>query len=190
MMIPMLNIVNTNTDGAVAEGGKANFAVTLAAKPTGDVTVNWTTADGTAVQPADYTTKSGSLTFTGNEKIKTFFVDTIDDDNDEPDQENFVVRLSGETPSDVVYLNQEASVSLNDNDTEPTLSFGTIPTITEGEASTSTIQIPVSLNNPSNQEITVDFAVTAGTAALTHDYTVVTSPQQINLPPTKSTTND
>ena len=36
---PMLNIVNTNTNGAVAEGGNATFEVTLAAPPADDVTV-------------------------------------------------------------------------------------------------------------------------------------------------------
>ena len=33
---PMLNIVNTNTNGALAEGGNATFEVTLAAPPTDD----------------------------------------------------------------------------------------------------------------------------------------------------------
>ena len=108
---PMLNIVNTNTNGAVAEGGNATFEVTLAAPPADDVTVNWTTTDGTAVQPADYTTDSGTLRFTGNEKSKTISVTTINDSFDEPDQENFAIELSGETPANVVYFNQDASVS-------------------------------------------------------------------------------
>ena len=37
------------------------------------------------------------------------------------------------------------------------------------------------LNNASNKEITVDFAVTGGTAVLTHDYTVVTSPAKLTF---------
>ena len=146
------------------------------------VTVNWTTADGTAVQPDDYTTDSGTLNFTGNEKSKIISVTTIDDSFDEPDQENFAIELSGETPANVVYFNQNASVTVNDNDALPTLSFGTIPTITEGDAAYATVQIPITLNNPSNREVTVDFAVTAVSAALTHDYTVVTSPNKLTFP--------
>ena len=178
---PILNIVNTNPNGAVAEGGDATFEVTLAGQSPGIVTVLWSTADGSATVGEDYTAKSGTLVFTGNENKELISVPTINDDFDERDQENFVIRLSGQNPPSIVYLNHEARVKINDNDAEPELSFGTVATITEGDSLSNTIRIPVMLNRESTREVTVDFAVTAGTAVLTYDYSVITNPTRLTF---------
>ena len=178
---PILNIVNTNPNGAVAEGGDATFEVTLAGQSPGIVTVLWSTADGSATKGEDYTAKSGTLVFTGNENKVLISVPTINDDFDERDQENFVIRLSGQNPPSIVYLNHEASVKINDNDAEPELSIGTVASITEGDSLSKTIRIPVMLNRESTREVTVDFAVTAGTAVLTYDYSVITSPARLTF---------
>ena len=178
---PVLNIVNTNTNGTINEGDDVTFVVTLAGQITGNVTVLWSTLDGTAIQPHDYTTASGLLTFTEEVRSVPIAVSTINDNFDEVDQENFVVRLSAPNPASVGYLNQSVTINLNDNDVEPELSFGTLPTIYESDTTARMIQIPVQLNNASNKEITVDFAVSSGTAALTHDYTVVTSPAKLTF---------
>ena len=106
---------------------------------------------------------------------------TQNDSFDEVDQENFVVRLSSQNPTSIGYLNQQATVNVNDNDAEPEISFGTLPTITEGNTLTSTVRIPVRLNSQSNKEVTVNFAVTAITAELTHDYTVITDPTRLTF---------
>ena len=180
---PVLNIVNTNTDGEVDEGDDATFEVTLAGQITGNVTVQWDTANGTATKLHDYTTGTGILTLNADDKSKPVTVSTLTDSFDEVDQENFAVRLSSQNPTSVGYLNQQAMVNVNDIDSPPELSFGTLPTINEGNASTSTVQIPVRLNNRSNRVVTVDFAigVVGDTAALTHDYTVITSPAKLTF---------
>ena len=177
---PVLNIVNTNTDGEVEEGGAATFEVTLAGATTGDVTVQWDTANGSAVKGDDFTAGTGILTLNSNNKSKPITVVTLNDAFDEVDQENFVVRLSSQNPTSVGYLNQQASVNVNDNDVQPELSFGTLPTITESNSS-QTVRIPVSLNNPSNRVVTVDFAVSGISATLTNDYTVITTPTRLTF---------
>ena len=48
---------------AVAEGGTASFDVTLDVSYDKTVTVQYATADGSAVAPGDYTAKSGTVTF-------------------------------------------------------------------------------------------------------------------------------
>ena len=53
----------SQTEGNVGTTN-ANFTVTLSAPSGRNVTVNYATANGTAVQPGDYTTTSGTLTFT------------------------------------------------------------------------------------------------------------------------------
>ena len=49
----------------------ADFTVSLSVPSGMNVTVNYTTANGSATQPADYTTTSGTLTFTPGQATKT-----------------------------------------------------------------------------------------------------------------------
>ena len=65
--LPTLSIA----DAAVAEGGTAEFVVTLTPASTEPVTVNFETADGTAKADSDYTETSGTLTFTAGQTTKT-----------------------------------------------------------------------------------------------------------------------
>ncbi len=62
-------------DVSLTEGNagttNADFAVTLSAPSGRTVTVNYATANSTAVQPGDYTTTSGTLTFTPGQVLKT-----------------------------------------------------------------------------------------------------------------------
>ena len=85
--------------------------------------MQWDTANGSAVKDEDYTTGTGLLTLNSNNKSRPITVNTLPDVFDEADQEDFLVRLSSQNPTSVGYLNQRASVHINDNDTQPELSF-------------------------------------------------------------------
>ena len=85
----------SQTEGNVGTTN-ANFAVTLSAPSGRNVTVNYATANGTAVQPGDYTTTSGTLTFAPGQVVKTVPVPIVGDLTDEPN-ETYVVNLSGAT---------------------------------------------------------------------------------------------
>ena len=69
------------------------FAVTLSRAASGVVTVDYATADGTAVAGEDYTATSGTLTFAAGEREKTVAVPVLDDGHDEG-RETFLFRLS------------------------------------------------------------------------------------------------
>jgi hypothetical protein len=73
-------------DVMVNEGdGTATFVVTLTGTVQNDFTVNYATADGTAVAPDDYTAASGTLTFGGgNPNTQNIEVTIIDDNLVEP----------------------------------------------------------------------------------------------------------
>ena len=86
----MISIENADT---VTEGGTASFEVTMA-QSAKTVTVQYDTGDGTAQQPGDYTSTSGTLTFTAGQTTKTIEVVTTTDDLDEQDGETFTVTLS------------------------------------------------------------------------------------------------
>ena len=77
-------------DVTVTEGNtgtvNATFTVTLSAASSQQVTVNFATADNTAIQPADYTSSTGTLTFAPGEITKTITVavkgDMVDEINE------------------------------------------------------------------------------------------------------------
>ncbi|HEX6874599.1 MAG TPA: Calx-beta domain-containing protein [Nocardioidaceae bacterium] len=80
-------------DTHVTEGNHAVLTVILSAKSGRRVSVNWTTADGTATSLHDYVADRDTLTFSPGETSKTIAVETLKDNTNEGD-ETFVVRLS------------------------------------------------------------------------------------------------
>ena len=89
---PVLSIA----DARANEGGSLEFAVTLSRAAPGAVTVDYATADGTAVAGTDYTAASGTLTFAAGETAKTVEVTTLADDATEDDE---TVTLTLSNPS-------------------------------------------------------------------------------------------
>ena len=59
------------------------FAVTLSRAPSGTVTVDYATSDGTATAGSDYTATNGTLSFAAGETEKTVSVPVLDDAHDE-----------------------------------------------------------------------------------------------------------
>jgi len=160
----------TINDVTVTEGNSstvnATFTVSLSAASAQTVTVNFVTADGTAVAPDDYQTTSGLLTFNPGDLTKTITVlvngDTLDEAN-----ENFLVNLSSAT--NAVLLDPQGQGTITDNDAAPSLSINDL-SIAEGDSSTTQFTFTVSLSTASGQTVTVNFATADGTAALPGDY--------------------
>jgi hypothetical protein len=97
---PQVAAISVN-DVSVFEGNPtgtttANFNVTLSPASGRTVTVQYSTQNGTATQPADYISKSGTLTFSAGQTSKTVSVSVKRDSLNEPD-ETFFVNLSGAT---------------------------------------------------------------------------------------------
>ena len=90
-------------DAEAREGEDAavEFAVTLSRAPSGTVTVDYATADGTATAGEDYTAASGTLTFAAGESSKTVSVALLDDAIDEG-EETFALKLSNAQGAHVV----------------------------------------------------------------------------------------
>ena len=80
-------------DAASAEGGTLAFAVSLDRATTGEVRVDYATADGTAAAGADYAAADGTLTFAAGETAKTVEVSALHDAAAE-DDETLVLTLS------------------------------------------------------------------------------------------------
>jgi Calx-beta domain len=84
-------------DVSVAEGNSGSttmsFPVTLSAPSTQPVSVGYSTTDGTAVAPGDYTTASGMLAFKPGETTKSIAVSVVGDTTVESD-ETLTVTIS------------------------------------------------------------------------------------------------
>jgi uncharacterized repeat protein (TIGR01451 family) len=100
--------------------------VTLTVTRTGGsdctVSVNYTTADGTAVAGADYTATSGTLTFGPGVLSQSFTVPILDDAISEP-LEDFTVTLTNPTGGATLLAPTVETVTIVDNDVMADLSI-------------------------------------------------------------------
>jgi large repetitive protein len=106
----------TITDATVGEGGTADavFTVTLSNPHGQQVTVNYATADGTALSTTDYVPVSGALTFTAGQTSKTITVPLRRDDLPELGEALFV-NLSA--PANGVLADAQGMGTITDDDT-------------------------------------------------------------------------
>ncbi|MDE0219506.1 MAG: hypothetical protein OXJ90_09565, partial [Spirochaetaceae bacterium] len=161
--LPVLSIANAT---AVAEGEAAHFVVTLAPASGKQVTVSYTTEDGTARQPGDYTTASGTLTFEAAATTKTVTVATVDDSVDEADGETFTVKLSTPVNATLASDGTTATGTINDNDDPTELSIANAAAVTEGASASFVVSMAAS-----EKQVTVSYTTEDGTARQPGDYT-------------------
>jgi len=158
---------NISIDNAAAtEGGAVGFTVSLDAPQAAPVTVQFATADVTAVAPGDYTAATGTVTFAPGDISEPVTVQTINDALVEG-TETFNVNLSNPSANGVI-LDGLGVGTINDND-QPAISIGD-QTVTEGGAAS----FNVTLDQASGQTVTVQFATANGTAVAPGDYTAGT----------------
>lgn len=91
----------TVSDVSLAEGNPPgttdfNFTITLTGSTTLPVTITYSTVDGTAVAPGDYTATTGTVTFAPGETTKTVTVPVIRDLANEVD-ETFTLQVTSAT---------------------------------------------------------------------------------------------
>ena len=130
--LPVLSVA----DAAAAEGGTLAFTVTLTPVASGEVTVDWATADGPspngATAGSDYTAASGTLTFAAGETRKTVEVAVTADDAEET-PETLTLTLSN--PSGARLGDGEATGTVSDPGAAPlTGSFSGAPAEHDGSA--------------------------------------------------------
>ena len=84
-------------DKSLTEGNSGTspmvFTATLNSPPLASVSVNWSTAEGSAIAPDDFVTATGQITFGVGETTKTITVQVVGDAVAEP-YETFSVILS------------------------------------------------------------------------------------------------
>ena len=93
---PELNIADVSVTEGNSSSTNAAFTVRRTGGTAQTITVQFTTADGTATAGTDYTVTSGTLTFAPNETSRTITVPVSGDTLAEPD-ETFTITLSNPT---------------------------------------------------------------------------------------------
>ncbi|HKB02221.1 MAG TPA: S8 family serine peptidase [Gemmataceae bacterium] len=165
--LPRLSVSDVQVTEGDSGTADAVFTITLSASSADPVSVDYTTADGSAVAGGDYTTTSGTLTFTPGETSLTVAVPVVGDTATEPG-ETFFLNLSG--PTNATILDGQGVGTIVDND-RPTISIGDV-SATEGNNGNKSFTFTVQLSAPFSQTVTVRFATADGTASVGNkDYT-------------------
>ncbi len=177
-------------DASAAENaGPLSFGVFLTKASASTQTVRYSTLAGTASAGSDYTSTSGTLTFTSGQTSKTVPVPIIDDTLDEAD-EGFTLVLSNAT---VTLADDSATGTITNDDPEPGLSVGDASAAENAGPRSFTI----TLSTASGREVNVDYTTTDGTATGGVDYTTTTGTAvipagqtnvQVNVPVTDDAT--
>ncbi|MEM7114357.1 MAG: Calx-beta domain-containing protein [Chloroflexota bacterium] len=156
-------IAFTSDAFAAGEGDEtAVISVELSSESGKIITVDFASADETAVGDSDYTPIGGTLTFAPGVTEQSFAVALLDDVLDEVD-ETAVLTLANPTNSSLTEP-MTATLTIEDDDAPPAVQFSLAALSVDEAAASATVT--VTLDAPSAKEITVDFATLAGGTAV------------------------
>lgn len=161
----------TVVEGAAGATTIVKFTVTLDRDPQEDLSIAYSTIDGSAIAGTDFDNAGGTLTFTKNGS-RTQTIDVIVKGNNVFDgNRDFALQLFDPTVGRAVIDSTKGSATtvIQDDDL-PTLSFkvgstGDIRRVEGAAGTTSTAEITVELSAVSTQDVTVEFTTLDGTGA-------------------------
>ncbi|OUC15999.1 MAG: hypothetical protein B0A82_03825 [Alkalinema sp. CACIAM 70d] len=168
---------NVSTTEGNSGNTPATFTVNLSNPSSEIVTVNYTTQDGTATVGSDYTAATGSLTFNPGETSKAITVQVTGDTTPESN-ETFQVQLSG--ANNATFAGGATTLSstgtITDDDAPVVPKISVTPVLVskaEGNSSSQFYQFTIQLDQPTTQQVSVQYATVDGTAVssgLSADY--------------------
>ncbi len=156
----------------------ATVDVNLSNPSTLDTEVYYEITGGTAVDGGeDYDLTSGTLSYTAGDVTETLSIPITDDLLNE-DDETIEISLTGGNGV-TIGTATTFTYTIQDNDLEPTIAFEEASI--SGSETFQTVDVIVTLSNPSSKSISVNYALTGGTA--TDDTDFVFSDGLIVIPP-------
>ena len=148
---------NVSSVAVIEDVGNATVTVLRSGGSTGSLTVQYATANGTAIAGQDYTAASGTLSFGPGETSKTIQIPIANDVPTEPD-ETFTVALQVGSNLEAVGSPNVLTVTIQDRITVPTL-LVTGESVVEGNAGTTTqLLFTVNLSAATGRTVSADFA--------------------------------
>ena len=159
------------SDIQVTEGNSgfsiATVNINLSAASNEAIEIGYRTENGSATEPNDYQSNSGTVTIAAGETTQSFTISIVSDTQPEED-ESFNIILS--RPQDSTLETITIKVTIEDDDAFPALQVGDINTITEGDSGTTAAVFNITLSTSSSNAVTVDYATSDGTASAPGDY--------------------
>jgi hypothetical protein len=158
----------TISDASIVEGNagtrNALLTVTLTGAGGPTVSVNYSTASGTARAGSDYQATSGTLSFNRNTTSRTILVPIIGDSLIESD-ESFSVNLTN--PKHATIADGQGVVTILNDDTQIRI-YDVWQS--EGNSGTTAFNFTVSLSTAISQPVTVNYGTVDGSAVAGSDY--------------------
>ena len=169
---PVPTVTVASAEVVEGDSGTSNTSLTFSlSNPSFEpIGLDWATVDGSATtSDNDYPFRSGSITFEPNTTNVTVAaaVGSIGDTKLEPN-ESYVVSVDLTSGMAIVGTSQ-VSVQITNDDQEPTISIGGVSR-NEGNAGVSSFSFPVTLSNPSSEEVSVSYATVSGSATTGEDF--------------------
>lgn len=178
---PALVVGDTSANEA---DGSLSFTVQLTNASASTVTVDYATADETAIAGTDYTAAgTTTLTYTPGQTSKTVTV-TVADDSLAEEDETALLDLSNATNASIADAQGVGSI-VND-DADPNVTIADV-SVSEGDSGSVTATFTVSLSTASGQETAVDYLTSDTTATAGSDYTATSGTLTIPAGDTSAT---
>jgi Ca2+-binding RTX toxin-like protein len=150
--------------------GTASVTLIRSGNLSAAVSATLTPSDGTATAPADYNSSPITVNFAAGQTSQTITIPIVNDNIFESN-ETVNLTLSNPTGGAILGPQQTATLTIVDNDPQPTISISPATlSQNEGNSGTTAFVFTVSLSNPSAQSITVNYATANGTATAGSDY--------------------
>lgn len=148
---PALFVVGASITEGNSGTKPLDFKVNLSNAMPGTVTVNYATQDESALQPADYISTSGTLTFAPGETSKTVSV-TINGDT--IDEAHETIRLNLSAATGALIADSREVGTINDDDPTPSLSINDVQ-VTETNGGTAQALFTITLSGASGFPVSV-----------------------------------
>ncbi len=156
-IVPSISINDVTVNEAA---GTATFSVSLSSASSQAISVNYSTANGTATSGSDYTAIGATtLNFAAGETSKTVTVSIADDAvNEGGTGETFFVNLT--TPVNATIADNQGKGTITDNEAAVTVTSITSPTVAEG----TSLVYAVTLSSTTGVTTSIPFTLGGGTA--------------------------
>ncbi|MEM7584990.1 MAG: Calx-beta domain-containing protein, partial [Acidobacteriota bacterium] len=172
VMDEQVSLAETELSVAEDDAAGAIFTVTLPEASTLDISIDYTTVDGTAIAGDDYVATSGTVVIPAGQLSAPVTVDLIADLVHEP-AETFELELTAATPGVVVASAARATLTIQNDDVFSQVTVGD-RFVVEPETGSRVSAVRVTLDPPAAEQITVDYQTAGGTATPSVDFTPVT----------------
>nr|MBC8184547.1 T9SS type A sorting domain-containing protein [candidate division KSB1 bacterium] len=147
--------------------GNMTFTVSLSSVSAMNISVSYETANGTAIAPGDYISKTGSLTIPAGSTTGTISIPIVNDSMLE-ENENFFVNLLISVNATI--SDDQGVGTIVDNDGNPTITISD----ETGQENIGNMSFTVTLSNASYMAVSVDYQTNESSAKTPADYTTKT----------------